>query len=103
MADTKDEVPAKLVLYVGNDGSLQSSVASAMALFIAANGDYMNTIIYGANLGGDTDTIACIAGMIAGAYNGYSVIDKEWIEIFDSAYKELDFKTLAHDLMGVIK
>ena len=31
------------------------------------------------NIGGDTDTNACIAGMLAGAYYGFSGLPKEWV------------------------
>ena len=35
---------------------------------------------YVIKIGGDTDTNACIAGMLAGAYYGFKSIPKEWID-----------------------
>jgi ADP-ribosylglycohydrolase len=34
-----------------------------------------------ANLGDDTDTIAAIAGGLAGLYYGYESIPEEWLEV----------------------
>ena len=33
------------------------------------------------NLGGDTDTIAAIAGGLAGLYYGYESIPKDWLDV----------------------
>jgi ADP-ribosylglycohydrolase len=33
------------------------------------------------NLGDDTDTIAAIAGGLAGLYYGYEAIPQEWLEV----------------------
>lgn len=43
------------------------------------NNNYKDTVLSCVNLGGDTDTIAAIAGGIAGIYYGYDSIPKEWI------------------------
>jgi ADP-ribosylglycohydrolase len=58
----------------------RDTVPSAFALFALAKGDPVKTIIYGANFGRDTDTIACMAGGIAGAYAGIEAFPKEWVE-----------------------
>ena len=44
------------------------------------NDNYKDTVLAAVNLGGDTDTIAAIAGGVAGIYYGYDSIPKEWIE-----------------------
>ena len=41
---------------------------------------YKETILNAVNLGGDTDTIAAIAGGIAGIYYGYVQIPDQWIQ-----------------------
>lgn len=38
------------------------------------------TIAYSLALGGDTDTIACMAGAIAGAHYGIETIPQSWIK-----------------------
>lgn len=39
----------------------------------------VRTLAYAVSLGGDTDTIATMAGAIAGAYYGDTCIPKSWI------------------------
>ena len=41
--------------------------------------NYKDTVLCAVNLGGDTDTIAAIAGGLAGALYGYDDLPKEWI------------------------
>jgi ADP-ribosylglycohydrolase len=73
-----EEAGQKIEDRIGNDGAIQPSVADAVGLFAAAGGDPAKTILGGANIGGDTDTIACIAGMLAGAYAGFSALPRGW-------------------------
>ncbi|XP_067867420.1 ADP-ribosylhydrolase ARH3 isoform X2 [Heterodontus francisci] len=48
------------------------------------------TIIYSISLGGDTDTIATMAGAIAGAYYGKDLIPESWQKSCE-AYKDADY------------
>ena len=98
---TMEETLQQLDALVGNDGSIQSSVASAIGIFLATKGDARKTVIYGANLGGDTDTIACIAGMLSGAFCGLSSIEKDWIEFFEDANPDLKLRELGEDLIQI--
>lgn len=51
------------------------------ALWCALNTDsYADCVLAAVNLGGDTDTTACVAGALAGAMYGYDSIYKSWIE-----------------------
>lgn len=97
-SDHMDEAMERLERNVGNDGSIQSSVACAIGLFLASSGDVMKTIIGGANIGGDTDTIACIAGMLAGAYTGFEGIDSDKYEVFKKANTGFDFDKVSEQL-----
>ncbi|MDE6019373.1 MAG: ADP-ribosylglycohydrolase family protein, partial [Ruminococcus sp.] len=47
--------------------------------FFHADG-YRDTILKAINLGGDTDTIAAIAGGIAGIYYGINDIPPKWLQ-----------------------
>ncbi len=58
----------------------RETVPVALALFYLAAGDPQQTIIFGANFGRDADTIASMAGAIAGAFKGASAIPPTWIE-----------------------
>ncbi|XP_068435759.1 ADP-ribosylhydrolase ARH3 [Clinocottus analis] len=48
-------------------------------------GGLERTIAYSLALGGDTDTIACMAGAIAGAHYGIEVIPQSWIRCCEGA------------------
>lgn len=42
--------------------------------------NYRDAVLKAVNLGGDTDTTACICGGLAGIYYGYDAIPIDWIE-----------------------
>lgn len=58
----------------------RETVPVALALFYLAGGDPNQTIIYGANFGRDADTIASMAGAIAGAFRGAASLNHHWVE-----------------------
>jgi ADP-ribosylglycohydrolase len=58
----------------------RETVPVSLALSALANGDPKQTIFYGANFGRDADTIASMAGAIAGALHGASALPAEWVE-----------------------
>jgi ADP-ribosylglycohydrolase len=64
-----------LYRYIGVDMLVAESVATAFGLVALANGDPMKAVTYGANIGGDTDTIAGLAGAICGAWRGITSMD----------------------------
>lgn len=55
---------------VGNGLPAYEAVPAAVGLFVAAGGDPKATVIGGANIGGDSDTIASMAGAMSGALSG---------------------------------
>lgn len=57
-----------------------NSVPTAIFSFLAHPGDFASTVVYAISLGGDTDTIASMAGAISGAYLGIEAIPQEWQE-----------------------
>jgi ADP-ribosylglycohydrolase len=69
----------KLYDYVGVDLLVAESVASAFGIVALAQGEPMRAIQYGANIGGDTDTIAALAGAICGAWKGIAAIDPQML------------------------
>jgi len=70
-------------------------VALALYCFLHYPDSYEKTIIRGANTNGDSDSIACIAGAISGAYLGEDAIPEPWVkQIEKSAYLD----DLAHRL-----
>lgn len=102
-ASDADEASMLLEEMVGCNGDIQPTVGIAIGLFIANDGDPIKTISAAANIGGDTDTFACIAGMIAGAYKGFKSIPKDWYEEFKKANPLLDFEWAAGELTKIAK
>ena len=58
----------------------RETVPVALSLFYLAGGDPQRAIFYGANFGRDADTIASMAGALAGAYRGVGALPDEWVE-----------------------
>ena len=56
------------------------TVPLTLALFSLAAGDPERCVTYAANFGRDTDTMAAMAGAIAGAYGGADAIRPDWLE-----------------------
>jgi ADP-ribosylglycohydrolase len=59
-------------------------------------------VLYGANFGRDADTIASMAGAIAGAYQGAKALPDEWKDKVQQK-TELDQIKLSNDLISVIR
>ena len=82
--DWDDEVKAMEILGQGWIG--EEAVALALYCFLRYPNSYEQTVIRGANSEGDSDSIACIAGSISGAYLGSGAIPAKWVrEIENSA------------------
>jgi ADP-ribosylglycohydrolase len=56
------------------------AVALALGAYLAADGDVEESVVTAANLGRDADTIAAIAGAIAGARHGAAAVPARWVE-----------------------
>jgi len=69
---------AKVVAILGNGIEAPRSVPTAIYSFLKFPKSYENAVIYAISLGGDTDTIAAMAGAISGAYLGIEAIPAEW-------------------------
>ncbi|MCC6175336.1 MAG: ADP-ribosylglycohydrolase family protein [Chloroflexi bacterium] len=73
---------ARFQQYIACDS--RETIPATLALCLLANGDPTQVIIYGANFGRDTDTIATMAGAICGALKGPSALRASWIEIAEA-------------------
>jgi len=69
---------AKVVAVLGNGIEAPRSVPTAIYCFLRQPQAYKDTVIYAISLGGDTDTIAAMAGAISGAYLGIEAIPSKW-------------------------
>jgi len=80
-----DDLDDEVIYTLGNGISAYESVPTAIYCFLRAQDEipgietdnvFRRTIQYAITLGGDTDTIACMAGAIAGAHLGDESISK---------------------------
>ena len=70
----------KALKYLGEGWIGEEAVALALYCFLKYPDDYRKTVLRGANTNGDSDSIACIAGGISGAYLGIDAIPDDWIK-----------------------
>ncbi|WP_059004419.1 ADP-ribosylglycohydrolase family protein [Bittarella massiliensis (ex Durand et al. 2017)] len=68
---------------IGNGLATVEAVPAAFGLLAAAQGRVMETVYGGVNIGGDTDTIATIAGAMAGAFAGAGEIPPAHIDLIE--------------------
>ncbi|MEM2319777.1 MAG: ADP-ribosylglycohydrolase family protein [Candidatus Bathyarchaeia archaeon] len=72
--------PRGVIKVLGNGVEAFNSVPTAIYCFLKNHKSFRETVIYTVSLGGDTDTIAAMAGAISGAYHGLETIPAEWLE-----------------------
>ena len=63
---------------LGEGWVAEEAVVSALYCFSRSPDSFETTVLTGANTDGDSDSIACIAGSISGAFNGAEAIPEEW-------------------------
>lgn len=85
------------------------AVSLAMAAVLFGGGSYVNTLLFAVNLGRDADTIAAMAGAVAGAISGYSAIPDNWKQAVISVggtclqfAEGLNPYTIAEELIGMV-
>ncbi len=71
--------PEAALLHLGEGWIAEEAVALALYCFLKHPHNYADTIIRAANTNGDSDSIACIAGGISGAYLGVEAIPSDWV------------------------
>lgn len=89
------------------------TVPVAMAMLRLCDGGVNESIVEGANFGRDSDSVATLAGSIAGALEGASAIREDWLErceeVNEDLFEELgdasngDFRTTARRLVAVLE
>ncbi|MBR3228056.1 MAG: ADP-ribosylglycohydrolase family protein [Erysipelotrichaceae bacterium] len=103
-ADNPIEAEKMLNDEMGIDSAaICQSCAIAIGLFAANDGDPIGTITSCANIGGDTDTIGCVAGAVAGAFAGYKAIPEDLLNTFEKANPDLHLNELAKDFVRIIE
>jgi poly(ADP-ribose) glycohydrolase ARH3 len=69
---------AKAVAELGNGVEAFNSVPTAIYSFLSHSDSFEDVVLFVVSLGGDTDTIAAMAGAIAGAYLGVDAVPNKW-------------------------
>jgi poly(ADP-ribose) glycohydrolase ARH3 len=70
----------RIVEELGHGVEAFNSVPAAIFSFLSNHRSFISTVTYAISLGGDTDTIASMAGAISGAYLGIDAVPSDWIE-----------------------
>jgi len=81
--DWEDEEEA--LDYLGQGWVGEEAVALALYCCLRHPDDYKKTVLRGANTNGDSDSIACIAGGISGAWLGSGAIPDAWMARVEKA------------------
>jgi poly(ADP-ribose) glycohydrolase ARH3 len=68
-----------VVQRLGHGIEAVNSIPTAIFSFLVHVHDFASTVTYSVSLGGDTDTIASMAGAISGAYLGADALPPEWL------------------------
>ncbi|HSI32528.1 MAG TPA: ADP-ribosylglycohydrolase family protein [Tepidisphaeraceae bacterium] len=86
---------------LGTDVTAHGSVPFALYCFMRHPDSYADVIRAAVFAGGDTDTIACMAGAISGAFLGREAIPQEWVEaIREERYSASEIERVADRLRG---
>lgn len=101
-AASEAEALSAIYQYVGVDMLVPESVAAAMGIVFLAQGDPMKAVRFGANIGGDTDTIAAIAGQICGAFRGIDAIDPAMVNQVEIV-NHLDLKEESRRILAMLE
>jgi ADP-ribosylglycohydrolase len=99
VAENPEPEAALTALYdfVGVGMDTAESVAAAFGVICLAKGDPMLAVTYAANIGGDTDTIAALAGAVCGTWRGIDAIDQQMLVQVERV-NHLDLHTEAESL-----
>lgn len=72
----------------------------ALGMLVATKGDYKEAVLGGVNYGRDSDSIAQMAGAVAGALHGEAAVPHGWLTCVAKASRR-DFRSVADDLARV--
>jgi poly(ADP-ribose) glycohydrolase ARH3 len=86
---------ARVVAELGNGVEAFNSVPTAIYSFLSHTQSFEEAILFAVSLGGDTDTIAAMAGAISGAYLGVGSIPDKW-------RSKLENRAYIEELAGVL-
>jgi ADP-ribosylglycohydrolase len=95
----RDQAMDLIYRLVGTGLATQESVPAAFAALAVTADDPWLTCRFAASLGGDCDTIAAMAGAVAGACHGLAAFPAEAVRTIDR--HQLDLPGLAGELLAL--
>jgi len=87
---------AKGLFDIGSTSMAIQTVPSALYCFLRSPHNFTASVLRAVNAGGDSDTIASIAGAISGSFNGLAAIPLHWQE---NVEKGKELKNIAQKLL----
>ena len=96
----QEEVLKRLYELIGVDMYAEQLLPCAIGLMGLADGDLGRAMLWAANLGGDTDTLASMTGALCGAWRGLRAINREWLWQVETV-NGLDVFDMARKLIGL--
>lgn len=90
----------KISSVVGTGLHAAEAVPAAIGFFVAAGGDPWEAVFGAANAGDDSDTVACMAGALAGAFSGIEHVPADKLRQVEEA-NDIDLRTLAVELAAL--
>jgi len=80
IANGKNGIPSVTEKDILSDGYVVNTLEAAIWCLLTTN-SYRECVLKAVNLGDDTDTVAAVAGGLAGAFYGYKAIPQEWRDV----------------------
>jgi poly(ADP-ribose) glycohydrolase ARH3 len=99
----KDAKAKEVAHRLGNGVLSHESVPAALYAFIKLGNDYGRMIEFCLSLGGDTDTIAAMAGALSGAYISEDKLPKECLEKLECSDRIKDLSLQLFEFSNVLK
>lgn len=89
---------AQVVRHLGNSVEAVRSVPTALLSYLRSPDSFVEVVRFAISLGGDTDTIASMAGALCGARVGEEGLPARWL---DSLERATEIRALADELYGI--
>ncbi len=91
----------KMNRQIGTSVMCVESIPAAIGLLIAAKGDPLMTVAACSSAGDDTDTVAIMAGAIAGAYKGIQAVPADMVKTL-AQVNAIDFEGLTDRIYKIV-
>lgn len=87
---------------IGGGLPAAEAVPACFGYIAATRGNAIDTIVMAVNAGDDTDTVACMAGYIVGALNGYDHLPARYLELIEKENK-FDLRKTAKQICKLLE